>query len=522
MFDGYKIVCVTPAGRRRYLELLVPQILSSSLVDEYHLWENTTDCSDVQYLHSLQKSSSKVHVIKPTILPPGPVTSICQFFKNSIDPQTIYIRFDDDIVYIEPNFFERFLKFRIENPQFFLVFPNIVNNAICTFVQAVKGTIDPGLKIMPWCFEPTAWENPRFAEQLHRKFLQAVAGGKIADWYFGVRMLSLCRISINCMSWFGRDFAAFNGEVDSDEEQYLSVIKPSQINQLNCICGDIIVSHFAFRPQRKHLDSTDLLECYESLRTKATVPCAKPNRDWVGRNIWTPRLIDVLETISGASTDDLASPDYLAQQIRSAGLAPDRRLFYGSEGHFVNAGRAGLWQWPMQLARCLVQLSGYKISKVIDIGTFSGWTISVIAAYLRRFNDNLQVITVDVRNLFDCYSEVKRFLPIDFQVGKTSKDFSGEPFDLAILDGDHNYDKCMADYDAVGRYASICMFHDVNDRFVAEHPANAGGVPRVWTDLKAVTIPPDQALEFLDHPEGDRIMGIGLLVRQSVRTKRMS
>jgi hypothetical protein len=151
MFDHYRIVCATPAGRKRYLKILVRQILASPLVDEYQLWKNTTDPSDIQFIHDVQATDPRVRVIEPTLRPPGPTSSIGQFYRHCVDDDTIYIRFDDDVVFIEPDFFPKFLRFRVENQQYFLVFPNIINNAVCTYIQAARGAIQPGASIHPWC-----------------------------------------------------------------------------------------------------------------------------------------------------------------------------------------------------------------------------------------------------------------------------------------------------------------------------------------------------------------------------------
>src|SRR5689334_12595810 len=98
MFGSNRVICVTPAGRRRYLKVLAPQILASPLVDEYHLWLNTTDTADVEYLHTLEASDSRVRIVEPSFLPPGHTASIRQFFSSCTGPDTIYVRFDDDIV----------------------------------------------------------------------------------------------------------------------------------------------------------------------------------------------------------------------------------------------------------------------------------------------------------------------------------------------------------------------------------------------------------------------------------------
>jgi hypothetical protein len=453
------------------------------------------------------------------LLPPGPTSSIAQFYRNCIDDKTVYIRLDDDIVFIEPEFFSRFLRFRLDHPEYFVVFPNIINNAVCTYLLAQRGTIKPGAWIHPWCMDVTAWGNPRFAEQLHRAFLDSVKTGELSRWYFGPRLLALSRYSINCMSWLGQEFAAFDGEVLGDEEEYLSVVKPSELGRINCIFGNAVVSHFAFRTQRAYLDSTSLLQSYCSLQSRGSEAVSADRSVLSDGDVWLPRLLDTIQAIRSAALVDLRSPQFVADQIRHAGLILDRRFLYGDDNRYMNTERVGLWQLPMQLARCLVQLGTYKINSVIDVGTASGWTIVVIAAYLSRFNSALIVDTLDVANLFSCYDTVKHLLHITFHLGQTAEDFRDQECDLAFIDADHTYDGCRRDYEMIGRSAKICAFHDVQDKYVSATPANNGGVPKFWQELKAATHPPDQVFEYLDHSHGDKVMGIGMVVTRRAATQ---
>jgi hypothetical protein len=41
----------------------------------------------------------------------------------------MYIRLDDDVVWLEENFFKDMIEFRINNPEPLFIYPNIINNA---------------------------------------------------------------------------------------------------------------------------------------------------------------------------------------------------------------------------------------------------------------------------------------------------------------------------------------------------------------------------------------------------------
>jgi hypothetical protein len=49
LFNGKKVVVVTPAGRKQYLEILFKYILNlKSVITEYRLWVNTTNNDDIE------------------------------------------------------------------------------------------------------------------------------------------------------------------------------------------------------------------------------------------------------------------------------------------------------------------------------------------------------------------------------------------------------------------------------------------------------------------------------------------
>jgi hypothetical protein len=515
MFGKYRVVCTTPAGRRRYLRILAPQILASPLVDEYHLWINTTDAADLEFCRQLPDADARVRLIDPTFLPPGPTLSIRQFYRGCIDPDTIYIRFDDDVVFVEPDFVEKFVTFRVEHPQFFLVFPNTINNALCTYAQIEHGNITAGARVQPWCMDVTAWANPRFAEQLHRAFLASVAAGDIASWYFGQRLVAYSRYSVNCIAWFGSEFAKFQGEVPWDEEEYLSVTKPAELLAVNCIYGEAIVAHYAFMPQRTHLDATDVLARYAAAASSSVRSSRATSRaDKKPHDLWTPRLLDAVDRLQSASDVDLRSADFVADQIRTAGLAFDRRFLYGDDNRYMNTERTGVPHLPMQLARCLVALSRHAIRRVVDLAVGNGWRTTLIAAYLSRFNDDVQVIGLDRGDTFIGYDAVATRVPIQYRPNTGPDAWTGHAFDLAVIGTGRSYEACLADYRAVGRFAAICLVDGINDRFASRNAAKDGGVPRLWRELSSSSTT-GRRCEFLDHSQHEAVMGLGLLLQSA-------
>jgi hypothetical protein len=266
MFEGYRIVCVTPAGRRRYMKLLVPLVLSSPLVDRYDIWMNTEDSGDLAFLEEVrQLAPDRVRLVaQPDGKEPG-WGAIHGFARTAQDADTIYIRLDDDIVWLEPGFFETLLRFRVDHPRFFLVSPLVINNAVCSHILLTCAKINTSRFVGAVCLDQVGWREAEFAVALHRMLLDLARRGEAHRLHCGPREIALNRFSVNVICWFGRDMAAIGGEVGRSEEEELSNIIPARLGRTNCFCTDTIASHFAFYIQREIVDRAGLLDEYVAL-----------------------------------------------------------------------------------------------------------------------------------------------------------------------------------------------------------------------------------------------------------------
>lgn len=266
MFEGYRIVAVTPAGRRRYMKLLAPLVLSSPLVDRYDIWLNTGDPGDLAFLEEIrQLAPDRVRLVaQPQGKAPG-WDAIHGFARAAQDTDTIYIRLDDDIVWLEPGFFETLLRFRIDHPRFFLVMPLVINNATCSHILWTCGKIKTSRFVGAVCMDPVGWGEAEFAVALQRMLIGLARRGETHRLHCGPREIALNRFSVNVICWFGHDMAAIGGEVAPAEEEYLSNIIPARLGRTNCFCTDTVAAHFAFYIQRWAVDRAGLLEEYTAL-----------------------------------------------------------------------------------------------------------------------------------------------------------------------------------------------------------------------------------------------------------------
>ncbi|WP_052754503.1 glycosyltransferase [Calothrix sp. 336/3] len=273
MLENYRIVAVTPAGRERYLEILLPYILENRpVIDEYHLWVNTNNEADIAYMKSLGDKYPDFIKLYFLDTPANGNETIRYFFQYCTDVNTIYVRIDDDICLITENAITELVNFRIKYPEYFIIYANILNNSICSYINQRRGSFkDTHGKVTYDVFCDIGWKSGKFAESIHYQFLHDYQQGNIKHYEYPFWILSdFERVSVNFIAWFGKDFAEFDGIVEGvDEEEWLSVDKPKQINRYNCICGTSIVSHFSYFTQREYLENhTDVLQRYKKLADK--------------------------------------------------------------------------------------------------------------------------------------------------------------------------------------------------------------------------------------------------------------
>ena len=90
MYNNYKIVCNTAAGRRRYMQYLIPLVISSDLVDRYDIWVNTNDNVDIEFFTLLAKKYPKINLVwQPEGIVDG-INSINSFYRYCTEEDTIY------------------------------------------------------------------------------------------------------------------------------------------------------------------------------------------------------------------------------------------------------------------------------------------------------------------------------------------------------------------------------------------------------------------------------------------------
>lgn len=208
--------------------------------------------------------------------------------------------------------------------------------------------------------------------------------------------------------------------------------------------------------------------------------------------------------LANATIDQLRDEQFLIDAIRQWGIINDPAIDFGKVNEPFRTAN-GMFQQPEQLAPALIFLSHKKITSYIEVGTFTGATFAFVCSYLSRFNPYLTGTAIDKDHYFDPEMReiAERVCLFQFIKG-TSSDIADAECDLCLLDADHKLASIKKDYIEVGKHAKICMIHDINDEGTVKERDGSGTV-EFWKSIKK---PKDK--EFVNHPEGKNIMGIGI------------
>jgi hypothetical protein len=188
---------------------------------------------------------------------------------------SLFLKCDDDIVYLDLEKLSAFIEFRRENPHYFVVSANVVNNGVCAYFQQAAGSIPWELghfERPPGGFGGSLWQGPARATQLHDHFLtrpvkQLPLATPVVDWTE--------RQSINFIAWLGRDMIHMSLP-KCDDEFALTVGLPTYLGRPTAIFSDFTVSHLSFGPQENGLDIERLISAYADLMHETLAGLERP------------------------------------------------------------------------------------------------------------------------------------------------------------------------------------------------------------------------------------------------------
>jgi len=260
-------VAFIPAGRKRVMSILLTNLRRFPELDEVQVWLNThKQPDDDEWLLSLPDQWDKIVLYEladdverrfPKQLNTG------YFYAVTQEDDTLYFRFDDDIVFVDDDYFANMVRYRLENPAPPIVYGNIWNNAVCSYLHQQAGHIDRkhGVVERKFCMDPVGWQSGPFAKYIHGVLLDHIEAGTTRELFLPHDPLPEVRFSISNFCFLGARMRDMVPRIP-DEEIWLAERYPLRVGQPNVICGDALVSHYSFFSQRSHLDATNILDRY--------------------------------------------------------------------------------------------------------------------------------------------------------------------------------------------------------------------------------------------------------------------
>lgn len=280
MIDGKKVVCWTPYGREETMSILVKYMerdVNAGVVDEYHLYMNTDPHQerDREFAMELYEKYAWIDLKhrpenEPALHPKQLNTG--RYYRHAVEPDTIYVRFDDDIVYVHEHAIERLVR-RTIGSHSFVSFPLIWHNAVCSYYSQQMGKIPEewGIVRSPYCMDPIGWSNPSFAEQIHRLLLRHIKAESVDElfWHHDVQLELANQFSVSCFAAESDIYRELDppGHITHEEEEHWhTVMRPWQTKRPNTIVGNSLVAHLSFYPHSDYIrKQTDILQQYREL-----------------------------------------------------------------------------------------------------------------------------------------------------------------------------------------------------------------------------------------------------------------
>lgn len=276
MIDGYKVVTITPVGRRRYIELLHPYLLQNKdVIDKHIFWVNTNNTYDISYALSLSmKYSSFFEVANVNNISEYNNKYDNGFFMANNEEKTIYIKIADDTCWIHPEAITRLVRYCIRNPHFYMVYPYVFNAGKLTMFQQIIG--DLPLDLFPQVLYkhrdytiPFELFTSEVSEQIHNNLLGKIAQKTVGNLMGIIQQYIVYNyefIPTHAVCWNGNKTKEVKSGCNYQLINFLSELEPKSRGEHNVICGDALMAHFAYNDHEDDLyNKTDIYAKYKEL-----------------------------------------------------------------------------------------------------------------------------------------------------------------------------------------------------------------------------------------------------------------
>jgi cephalosporin hydroxylase len=208
-------------------------------------------------------------------------------------------------------------------------------------------------------------------------------------------------------------------------------------------------------------------------------------KSWAGLKGLHPKPLDLehIDHIRSSPRDVLGDCEELASLLCRVGLNDEHQDEFPPSLHPYCGRGLRIWQYPVQFAPYLIQLSKLAISSYLEIGIRHGGSFVMTTEYLARFHPLRFAVGVD---LIPCPSAdaYRRLNPIaeHWCMNTCEPAFATrlqtlDELDLVFIDSHHEEEQCRREVELMRRHARAIALHDI---------CNVGcpGVGRVWDELK--------------------------------------
>lgn len=282
--SNYKTKFCVFLGRKPNVEILHKYIevaLINNIITEYHMFNFTRSQSDHIFINEEFKrlsqkynnQNNKIFIYnneyKEIKIKQQPDWS--PFYKEvskwSDEPNSIIVKCDDDILFIDIYALKEALDDRWNDKQSFLIHSNCINNGVCAYYLKDKfSKLTPELLIYPQdgLLGPL-FVKPELAYAMHVNFITNTRENNGNTSYFHIdNQYIASRISINFIMLRSEDLKYLK-DVSTNDEYELSSLIPEQLLRLNKINGKIITSHLSYQLQDKYILQTNSIRYLYSL-----------------------------------------------------------------------------------------------------------------------------------------------------------------------------------------------------------------------------------------------------------------
>jgi hypothetical protein len=240
------------------MQLLVEYMIRAmdrGIVDTWDIWQYPRTPEDAAWIRTLEHVRPGVRVLVPTRT--ETYVDVYEYYRDHTtpNPDDVFLKLDDDIVFIDLDGLEKFVDFRRIAPKYYIVSANVVNNVMCARVHKGLGMF-PGLEL------DDLHASAEKATELHRR---VVVNGESPAFDSVIEYNTEYPLNINCIAWLGADVesvAMCESTTVGRDEQNLSSNFPRIFQRPCAIFGPCVVSHLSFYTQDAGMDVESIIQQY--------------------------------------------------------------------------------------------------------------------------------------------------------------------------------------------------------------------------------------------------------------------